>query len=75
VVEIELQTIFFYIFGISEQFARRKSTILIYRATLIFDLHMRISIFKASGLPTNQKKKIKYAEIDFTSHHGFLRVR
>jgi hypothetical protein len=34
------------------------------------------SIFKASGLPTNlKKKKIKYAEIDFTSYHSFLRVR
>jgi hypothetical protein len=31
--------------------------------------------FKASGLPTNLKKKIKYAEIDFTPHHSFLRVR
>jgi hypothetical protein len=31
-----------YIFGISEQFAIRKSTILIFRATSIFDLHMRI---------------------------------
>jgi hypothetical protein len=33
------------------------------------------SIFKASGLPTNLKKKIKYAEIDFTSYHSFLRLR
>jgi hypothetical protein len=48
-----------YIFGISEQFAIRKSTILIYRATSIF-YHLM---------------KIKYAEIDFTSHHSFLRVR
>jgi hypothetical protein len=32
------------------------------------------SIFKASKLPTNLKK-IKYASIDFTSHHSFLRVR
>jgi hypothetical protein len=27
------------------------------------------------GLPTNLKKKIKYTEIDCTSHHSFLRVR
>jgi hypothetical protein len=33
------------------------------------------SIFKASGLPTNLEKKIKYAEMDFTSHHSFVRLR
>jgi hypothetical protein len=34
------------------------------------------SIFKASGLLTNQKNKInKYTEIDFTSHYSFLRLR
>jgi hypothetical protein len=32
------------------------------------------SIFKASGLPINLKKN-KYADIDFTSHHNFFRVR
>jgi hypothetical protein len=32
----------FYFFGISEQFAIRKRSISIYRATSIFDLHMRI---------------------------------
>jgi hypothetical protein len=33
------------------------------------------SIFKASGLPINLKKKTKHAEIDFTSYHSYLRVR
>jgi hypothetical protein len=67
----------FYIFGISEQFAIRKSTISIYRATSIFDLHMRI--FNLQGLGATDKptknNKIKYAEIDFTFHHSFLRLR
>jgi hypothetical protein len=39
----------FHIFGISEQFAIRKSTILIYRATSIFDLHMRILNLQGLG--------------------------
>jgi hypothetical protein len=47
----------FYIFGISEQFAIRKSTILIYRATSIFDLHMRIFNLQGLGAPANLKKK------------------
>jgi hypothetical protein len=66
---------FFFRFVRNQQFAIRKSTISKYRATSIFDFHMRFSIFKASGLLTNLKKKIKHAEIDFTSHHSFLRVR
>jgi hypothetical protein len=69
-------TFCFYIFGISEQFAIRKSTISIYRATSIFDLHMRIFNLQGLGLLTNLKKKeINYAEIEFTSHHSFLRVK
>jgi hypothetical protein len=65
----------FYIFGISEQFATRKSTISIYRETWIFDLHMRI-FNQGLGAPDKpKKKKNKYAEIDFTSHQSFLRVR
>jgi hypothetical protein len=47
----------FYIFGISEQFAIRKSTILIYRATSIFDLHMRIFNLQGPGAPDKPKKK------------------
>jgi hypothetical protein len=47
----------FYIFGISEQFAIRKSTILIYRATSIFDLHMRIFNIQGLGVPDKPKKK------------------
>jgi hypothetical protein len=54
-----------YIFGISEQFEIRKSTISIYRATSIFDLHMRIFNLQGLGAPDKPKKKIKYAEIDF----------
>jgi hypothetical protein len=65
----------FYIFGISKQFEIRKSTISIYSAISIFDLHMRIFNLQGLGLPTNLKKKIKYAEIDFTSYHIFLRLR
>jgi hypothetical protein len=56
VVEIDLQTTKFYIFGISEQFAIRKNTILIYRATSIFDLHMRIFNLQGLGAPDKQKK-------------------
>jgi hypothetical protein len=40
-------------FGISEQFAIRKSTIAIYRATSIFDLHMRI--FNLQGIRAPDK--------------------
>jgi hypothetical protein len=47
----------FYIFGISKQFAIRKSTILIYRATSIFDLHMRIFNLQGLGAPDKPKKK------------------
>jgi hypothetical protein len=66
----------FYIFGISEQFAISKSTTLIYRATSMFYLHMRIFNLQGLGAPDKpKKKKIKYAEIDFTSYHSFLRVR
>jgi hypothetical protein len=49
----------FYIFGISEQFAIRKSTILIYRATSIFDLNMRIFNLQSLGAPDKPKKKKK----------------
>jgi hypothetical protein len=41
----------FYIFGISEQFAIRKSIISIYRATSNFDLHMRIFNLQGLGAP------------------------
>jgi hypothetical protein len=64
-----------YIFGISEHFAIRKSTTLIYRATSIFDLYMRIFNLQGLGAPDKPKKKNKYVEIDFTSHHSFLRLR
>jgi hypothetical protein len=47
----------FYIFGISDQFAIRKSTILIYRATSIFDFHMRIFNLQGLGAPHKPKKK------------------
>jgi hypothetical protein len=37
---------------------------------------MRIFNLQDLGAPDKpKKKKIKYAEIDFTSHHSFLRVR
>jgi hypothetical protein len=49
----------FYIFGISEQFAIRKSTILIYRATAIFDLHMRIFNLQGLGAPYKPSYKPK----------------
>jgi hypothetical protein len=45
------------IFGIGEQFAIRKSTILIYRATIIFDIHIRIFNLKGLGAPDKPKKK------------------
>jgi hypothetical protein len=50
---------------------------LIYRATSIFDLYMRIFNLQGLGAPDKpkKKKKIKYAEIDFTSNHSFLRLR
>jgi hypothetical protein len=74
-INLCLQTTF-YIFGISEQFAIRKSTISIYRATSNFDLHMRIFNLQDLGAPDKPKKiKIKYAEIDFTLHHSFLMLR
>jgi hypothetical protein len=47
----------FYIFGVSEQFAIRKSTKSIYRATSIFDLHMRIFHLQGLGAPDKPKKK------------------
>jgi hypothetical protein len=47
----------FNIFGISEQFAIRKSTILIYRVTSIFDFHMRIFNLQGLGAPVKPKKK------------------
>jgi hypothetical protein len=62
-----------YIFGISEQFAARESTILIYRATSNFDFHMRI--FNLQGLGSPNRPKKNYAIIDFTSLHSFLRLR
>jgi hypothetical protein len=49
----------FYIFGISEQFVIRKSTILIYRATSIFDFHMRIFNLEGLGASDKPKKKKK----------------
>jgi hypothetical protein len=58
------------IFGISEQFPIRKSTISIYRAT-----SMRIFNLGGLGAPDKPEKKNKFVEIDFTSHHSFLRVR
>jgi hypothetical protein len=66
-----------YFFGISEQFSIRKSTISIYTATSMFDLHMRVFNLQGLGAPDKpkKKKKSKYAEIDFTSHNSFLRVR
>jgi hypothetical protein len=38
---------------------------------------MRIFNLQGLGAPDKpkKKKKIKYAEIDFTSHHSFLRLR
>jgi hypothetical protein len=48
----------FDIFGISDQFAIRKSTILIYRATSIFDLHMRIFNLQGLGALDKHKKKL-----------------
>jgi hypothetical protein len=47
-----------YIFGISEQFATRKSTMSVYRATSNFDLHMRIFNLQGLGAPDRPKKKI-----------------
>jgi hypothetical protein len=49
----------FYIFGISEQFSIRKSTILIYRATSIFDLHIKILKLQGLGAPGKPKNKKK----------------
>jgi hypothetical protein len=45
-----------YIFGISEQFAIKKSTI--YRATSIVDLHMRIFKFQGFGATDKPEKKL-----------------
>jgi hypothetical protein len=47
-----------YNFGIREQFATRKSIISIYRATSIFDLHMRIFNLQDLGAPEKPKKKL-----------------
>jgi hypothetical protein len=58
----------FYIFGISEQFAIRKSTILIYRATSIFDLHMRIFNLQGLGAPDKPKKKKKLSTQKLVLH-------
>jgi hypothetical protein len=44
------------------------------RATSIFNLHRRILNFQGLGAP-DKPKKTKYAEIDFTSHNSFLRLR
>jgi hypothetical protein len=63
-----------YIFGISEPFAIRKNTISIYRATSIIDLHMKIFNLQGLEAPDKLKKKLN-TQIDFTSHHSFLRVR
>jgi hypothetical protein len=56
VVEIDLQTTTFFVVGISEQLAIRKSTISIYKASSIFDLHMRIFILQGLGAPDEPKK-------------------
>jgi hypothetical protein len=64
-----------YNFGISEQFEIRKSTISIYNRQLQFLTFMWIINLQGLGTPDKPKKKIKYAEINFTSHHSFLRVR
>jgi hypothetical protein len=69
VVEIDLQTTNCTFFEI------RNSTILIYRAISIFDLHMRIFNLQGLGAPDKRKKKNKHAEIDLTSHYSFLKVR
>jgi hypothetical protein len=71
--KVDLQTTKLLYFW--NQFAIRKSTILIYRATSIFDIHMNIFNIQGLRAPVKPKKKIKYAEIDFTSHHSFLRLR
>jgi hypothetical protein len=64
----------FFGIGISEQFANRKCTISIYRTTSIFDLQMQFfNLHRAPQKNLNLKKK--YAEIDFTSRHSFLRLR
>jgi hypothetical protein len=36
---------------------------------------MRIFNLQGLGAPVKTKKKIKFAEIDFTSHPSFLRLR
>jgi hypothetical protein len=36
---------------------------------------MRIFNLQGLGAPDKPKKKNKHAEIDFTSHHSFLRLR
>jgi hypothetical protein len=36
---------------------------------------MRIFNLQGLGAPDKPKKKIKHAEIDFTSHHSFLNLR
>jgi hypothetical protein len=69
-VAIDLQTTNIYIFGISVQFATKKSTGQLQILTFIWEF----SIFKASGLPRNLKKN-RYAEIIFIFCYNFLRVR
>jgi hypothetical protein len=62
-----------YIFGISEQFATRKNTISIYKATSNFDLHMRIFKFQGLGAPDRPKKKV--SEFFFIFCYNFSKVR
>jgi hypothetical protein len=59
-----------YIFGISEKFATRKSTILISRATSNLTLMWQFSIFKPWRLPTDLKKSTQKL-----SYCNFLRVK
>jgi hypothetical protein len=55
----------------------KKITISIYRATSIFDLHMRIFNLQGLGAPDKPKKlkKLSTEKFDFTSHHSFLMLR
>jgi hypothetical protein len=48
-----------YIFEISDQFAIKKSTISIYRATSIFDLHMRIFNLQGLGAPSTGAEPLR----------------
>jgi hypothetical protein len=71
--KVDLQTTNYLHFWKQWAIFSQKSTISMYRATSIFDLHMRIFNLQGLGLPTNLKKT-KYAEIIFISCYKFLRV-